>query len=57
MEYILTIIILIILLLFQQLQYYKKICKKYYNNYKQVLKALQQFDPKLKAYIESKEMI
>lgn len=56
MEYITIILLLIITLLLYKLNYYKEKYKIYYNNYKQCLLALQEYDPKLKAYLESKEV-
>jgi hypothetical protein len=56
MEYIIIISFLIIILLYQQVRYYKNKYQIYYNNYKQSLLALQEYDPKLKAYLESKEV-
>ena len=58
MEYITIILLLITTLLIYKLNYYKEKEKYqiYYNNYKQCLLALQEYDPKLKAYIESKEV-
>ena len=53
MEYITIILLLITTLLIYKLNYYKEKEKYqiYYNNYKQCLLALQEYDPKLKAYI------
>ena len=56
MEYIIIILLLITTLLLYRLNYYKEKYQIYYNNYKQSLKALQEYDPKLKAYLESKEV-
>ena len=56
MEYITIILLLITTLLLYKLNYYKQKYQIYYNNYKQCLKALQKYDSKLKAYLESKEV-
>lgn len=56
MENITIILLLITTLLLYKLNYYKEKYKIYYNNYKQCLLALQEYDPKLKAYLESKEV-
>lgn len=56
MEYIIIILLLITTLLLYRLNYYKEKYQIYYNNYKQCLLALQEYDPKLKAYLESKEV-
>lgn len=57
MEYVLIIVFLITTIsLYQQVRYYKNKYQIYYNNYKQSLLALQEYDPKLKAYLESKEV-
>lgn len=56
MEYITIILLLITTLLLYRLNYYKGKYKIYYNNYKQCLNALKEHDPKLKAYLESKEV-
>ena len=56
MEYITIILLLITSLLLYRLNYYKEKYKIYYNNYKQCLLALQEHDPKLKAYLESIEV-
>lgn len=55
-EYITITLLLTTTLLFYILNYYKQKYQIYYNNYKQCLKALQEYDPKLKAYLESKEV-
>lgn len=56
MEYITIILLLITTLLLYRLKYYKEKYQIYYNNYKQSLLVLQEYDPKLKAYLESKEV-
>lgn len=56
MEYITIILLLITPLLLYKLNYYKEKYKIYYNNYKQCLNALKEYDPKLKAYLENKEV-
>lgn len=56
MEYITIILLLITTLLLYKLSYYKEKYQIYYNNYKQCLLALKEYDPKLKAYLESKEV-
>ena len=57
MKYITTILLLLIAtLLLYRLNYYKEKYQIYYNNYKQCLNALKEYDPKLKAYLESKEV-
>lgn len=56
MEYITIILLLITTLLLYRLNYYKEKYQIYYNNYKQCLLALKEYDPKLKAYLESKEV-
>ena len=56
MEYITIILLLTTTLLLYRLNYYKQKYQIYYNNYKQSLKALQEYEPKLKAYLESKEV-
>lgn len=56
MEYITIILLLTTTILLYRLNYYKEKYKIYYNNYKQSLKALKEHDPKLKAYLESKEV-
>lgn len=56
MEYMTIILLIITTLLLYRLNYYKEKYKIYYNNYKQCLLALQEHDPKLKAYLESKEV-
>ena len=57
MEYITILLLLLITtLLIYKLNYYKEKYQIYYNNYKQSLKALQEYNPKLKAYLESKEV-
>lgn len=56
MEYITIILLLITILLLYRLNYYKQKYQIYYNNYKQCLSALKEYDPKLKAYLESKEV-
>lgn len=56
MEYITIILLLITPLLLYRLNYYKEKYQIYYNNYKQCLNALKEYDPKLKAYLESKEV-
>lgn len=55
-DYIIIILLTIITLLLYKLNYYKQKYQIYYNNYKQCLEALKEYDPKLKAYIESKEV-
>ena len=50
------ILLLITTLLLYKLNYYKQKYQLYYNNYKQCLKTLGEFDPSLKTYLESKEM-
>ena len=44
----------IMILMYQTIVYYKKYVI-YYNNYKQVLKALGEYDPDLKAFLERSE--
>ncbi len=44
----------IMMLMYQTIVYYKKYVI-YYNNYKQVLKALGEYDPDLKAFLERTE--
>lgn len=44
----------IMILMYQTIVYYKKYVI-YYNNYKQVLKALGEYDPDLKAFLERTE--
>lgn len=56
MEYITIILLLSTTLLLYRLNYYKEKYKIYYNNYKQCLNVLKEYDPKLKAYLESKEV-
>lgn len=56
MEYITIILLLTTTILLYRLNYYKEKYQIYYNNYKQSLKALKEYDPKLKAYLESKEV-
>lgn len=56
MEYITIILLLTTALLLYRLNYYKEKYQIYYNNYKQCLNALKEYDPKLKAYLESKEV-
>lgn len=56
MEYITIVLLLTTTLLIYRLNYYKEKYKIYYNNYKQCLLALQEYDSKLKAYLESKEV-
>ena len=56
MEHIITILlILIAVVLLYNSNYYKEKYEIYYNNYKQCLEALKEYDPELKAYLESKE--
>lgn len=56
MEYITIILLLITTLLLYRLNHYKEKYQMYYNNYKQCLNVLKEYDPKLKAYLESKEV-
>lgn len=56
MEYLTIILLLTTLLLIYKMLDYKEKYQLYYNNYKQCLLALQEYDPKLKAYLESKEV-
>lgn len=56
MEYITIILLLTTTLLIYRLNYYKEKYKIYYNNYIQCLTVLQEYDPELKAYLESKEV-
>ena len=56
MEYITIILLITTTLLLYRLNYYKEKYKIYYNNYKQCLNALKEYDPKLRAYLESKEV-
>lgn len=56
MEYITIILLLTTTLLLYRLNCYKEKYKIYYNNYKQCLNVLKEYDPKLKAYLESKEV-
>ena len=56
MEYITIILLLITTLLLYRLNYYKEKYKIYYNNYKRCLLALKEYDTKLMAYLESKEV-
>lgn len=44
----------IMMLMYQTIVYYKKYVI-YYNNYKQVLKTLGEYDPDLKAFLERTE--
>ena len=55
MEYIIIILLLITILLIYRLYYYKEKYQIYYNNYEQCLNTLKEYDPELKAYLESKE--
>lgn len=56
MEYMTIILLLITTLLLYRLNYYKEKYQIYYNNYKQCLLALKEYDTKLRAYLESKEV-
>ena len=51
MEYITIILLLTTTLLLYKLSYYKEKYQIYYNNYKQCLLALKEYDPKLKSYL------
>ena len=55
MEYIIIILLLITILLIYRLYYYKEKYQIYYNNYEQCLNTLKEYDPELKAYLESKQ--
>lgn len=49
MEHIITILlILIVVVLLYNSNYYKEKYEIYYNNYKQCLEALKEYDPELK---------
>lgn len=55
MEQMISILLLTTTVLFFRMNYYKKNYEIYYNNYIQCLNVLKEYDPKLKAYLESKE--
>lgn len=56
MEQMISILLLTTTILFFRMNYYKKNYEIYYNNYIQCLNVLKEYDPKLKAYLESKEV-
>lgn len=55
MEKLFISVILIMVILVYELVKTKRENKILYNNYKTAMKVLAEYDPKLKAYLESKE--